>query len=353
MNETRLARVRARMEQEAIDTLIVASPSSMYYLTGHWMRPDERLLALVITAGEAVLLHNAVTLVPDALPRVPFTDADDAPAILAARIAGTRVGVDGNWPSRFALGLAARNPGLTLTIAGCVEAARMVKDAGEIERLRHASRVTDAVFAECLPLLREGMTEVEFGALIAAAFQGHGAGRFPGDPMVCFGPGSANPHHSPGGYALRRGDTVMVDTGMRMDGYYSDMTRTVFFGEPPTAMREVYEVVLMANHAALASVRPGVPLGEIDRAARSVIEAAGFGDYFTHRTGHGIGIDGHEEPSVSPGSAMLAEPGMAFSIEPGVYLPGWFGVRVEDLVVVTESGCEVITGCPKEMRVME
>ena len=174
------------------------------------------------------------------------------------------------------------------------------------------------------------MTARELGAVFSDSFRAHGGGRFAGDPMVCFGAGSAEPHHTPGNVALKPGDAVCVDTGKRIDGYYSDMTRTVFFREVSPLQREVYDIVLEANLAALNSVRPGVLMSDI----------------------HGCGIDYHEEPFDVAGRPVVMEPGMCISVEPGIYLPGRFGVRIEDLVVITEDGCSLLNHAPKELTVI-
>jgi len=170
--------------------------------------------------------------------------------------------------------------------------------------------------------------------------------------LIAFGGNAARPHHAVGERRLMRGDCVLADIGASLGGYQSDITRMAFFGEPPSEFRKVYRVVLEANEAGRAAAGPGFPLGDIDRAARTFIEKAGYGERFIHRTGHGIGLDVHEAPWVTAGNEMPAEEGMVFSVEPGVYLPGRFGVRVEDIVAITESGASVLTGFPRELAII-
>ena len=171
-------------------------------------------------------------------------------------------------------------------------------------------------------------------------------------PLICFGANGAEPHHGTDDTVLKKGDSIILDVGVKLNDYCADMTRTLFFGEPTEEMLKVYNLVKAANEAGRAAVRPGEPMKNFDRAARKVIEDGGYGPYFTHRTGHGIGLEVHEYPDNSATSEIIAQPGMTFSVEPGIYLPGRFGVRVEDLVAVTEDGCETLNQLTKEFRIV-
>ena len=188
--------------------------------------------------------------------------------------------------------------------------------------------------------------------LVERPFQEKGANRSSEGQLVCFGPNGADPHHGPDGTRLREGDSVVLDIFIPIGRYWCDMTRTVFFRSASEEGRRVYETVKAANLAAEAVIRPGMPMREIDRAARRVIEEAGYGPHFTHRLGHGCGLDCHEPPDNSAACGVLTRPGMVFSVEPGIYLPGKLGVRIEDLVLVTEEGCEVLNAYPKELQVV-
>ncbi len=353
MIQNRLERVRARMRAHGVEQLIVTQPQAIYYLTGLWCNPMDRLDALVVTQERCKMLCYVLAVIePEGCEVTVYSDSGAAVSNLSGLLENVETGVDGTLQGRFLLPLMQLRPELRLRISSCVEEARTIKTDDEILLLRRASEVTDDVFASAFAQLREGMTELELGAVFSDSFMAHGVGRFAGDPMVCFGAGSAEPHHTPGNVALKPGDAVCVDTGKRIDGYYSDMTRTVFFREVSPLQREVYDIVLEANLAALNSVRPGVLMSDIHEAACKVIRDAGYGDYYPHRTSHGIGIDYHEEPFDVAGRPVVMEPGMCISVEPGIYLPGRFGVRIEDLVVITEDGCSLLNHAPKELTVI-
>ena len=229
----------------------------------------------------------------------------------------------------------------------------MCKDSEEIAAMRESSHLNDKVLAALMQTVKEGETEAQLGRRYAEIARSMGAAGYSFAPLICFGAHCAEPHHESDETPLKKGDSIIFDVGLDLNKAMSDMTRTVFFGEPTEEMKKVYELVRRANLAGKAAVKPGIKLCEIDRAARSVIEEAGYGEYFIHRTGHNIGIGVHEPPDVSATSQAVAKPGMIFSIEPGIYLPGKFGVRIEDLVVVTEDGCEVLNHYPHELRVLQ
>lgn len=354
MIQNRLDRVRAQMRAHGLEQLIVTQPQAIYYLTGLWCNPMDRLDALVITHERCRMLCYVLAVIePEDCEVTVYSDTGATIPSLSGLLEGGVTGVDGYFQSRFLLPLMQLRPELPLRVSSCVEEARMRKTDEEILLLRRASEVTDDVFADAFGQLREGMTELELGAVFSDSFLAHGVGRFAGDPMVCFGAGSAEPHHTPGNAPLRPGDSVCVDTGKRVDGYYSDMTRTVFFRSVSEEQRKVYEIVLEANLAALSIIRPGVLMSEIHEAACKVIRDAGYGDFYPHRTSHGIGIDYHEEPFDIVGRPLPVEEGMCFSVEPGIYLPGCFGVRIEDLVVVTRDGYSLLNHAPKELTVID
>lgn len=347
----RLARVRAGMEKLGVSQILVTETESVYYLTGLYVRPGERLFALLVDArGETLFVNRMFALsgVAGDLPLAEFDDVDDPVALLAASVAPGLLGVDKAWPSHFAIRLMAARRDVTLVVGSKpVDDARMCKDAAELEAMRASSRLNDEAVGALRGTLVSGERERDVVRRYADLAQGLGAGGASFSPLVCFGVNCAEPHHASDDTRLADGQTVILDLGLELNHAMSDMTRTVFFGAPTDEMRRVYDVVLAANRAGEQAVRPGVPLCEIDRAARRVIEDAGYGPYFIHRTGHGIGLSVHEPPDVSQNSPYVAQPGMVFSIEPGIYLPGRFGVRIEDLVAVTEDGCEVLNKLDK------
>jgi Xaa-Pro dipeptidase len=219
--------------------------------------------------------------------------------------------------------------------------------------MRLASKINDAVFATIPSLVREGMTENELSALLSQQYKQLGDPTAPtAGGLICFGESAAEPHHSNSERKLKPGDVILIDAGQRSYGYNSDMTRTFFYKTISKEQEEVYQIVKQANELAEAAIKPGVKLKDIDAAARSHIASFGYGEQFTHRTGHNIGLSVHEEPSVSAVCEVPAQEGMTFSIEPGIYLPGQFGVRVEDLILVTKDGCEVLNAYSKEIQVI-
>src|SRR5215218_3258009 len=228
---------------------------------------------------------------------------------------------------------------------------RAVKDDDELERLAAAAKAADACFEEILKVRFEGRRETEVAADLAALLVDHGHSQVD-FTVVGSGPNGANPHHEAGDRTIQRGDMVVIDFGAQKDGYGSDTSRTVHVGEPTDEEREVFEIVQAAQQAGYEAVRPGVECQEIDRAARRVIADAGRGDQFIHRTGHGIGLTTHEPPYMVDGEKHRLEPGMCFSIEPGIYVPGRFGVRIEDIVTVTEDGGRRLNNTTRDMQLV-
>ena len=218
--------------------------------------------------------------------------------------------------------------------------------------MRRSSKINDLAMGEFRKLIREGVTEEEVAAQMLSIYRSLGAERFSFEPLVAFGANGADPHHAPDGTVLKPGDAVLLDVGCVRDGYCSDMTRTFFYRQASGEHRHIYDTVQKANEAAIARIRPGVPLCELDHTARSLIAAEGYGANFTHRLGHFIGLGEHEHGDVSAANSQKAEPGMIFSIEPGIYVAGEVGVRVEDLVLVTEDGCEVLNRYTKELEII-
>jgi len=353
MIQERLERVRAAMDRHDLDQIIVTQPQAIYYLTGLWCNPMERLNALVITRTCCRMICYVLAVIrPENCEVTVYDDTGVTVERLSGLLESGKTGVDGFMASRFLLPLMALRPDLVLSVSSCVEEARMIKTQEEILRLRRASEMTDEVFAQAFSMLREGMTERELCEILSDCFMQRGAGRISGTPLVSFGISTTDPHHEPGENRLKKGDTIWIDVGHRIDGYHSDMTRTVFFGSCSEEQKKIYDTVLAANQAALDTVRPGALISEIHEAACRVIREAGFGEYYPHRTSHGIGIDCHEEPFDVVGKALAVEEGMCFSVEPGIYLPDRFGMRIEDLVVVTKDGYSLLTHYPKQLTII-
>ena len=316
------------------------------------LRRDFRAAAL-LQIPISVLFSLGIDLFNGLLaPYAPSSYAESA-ALLAAGVAPGRLGIDKSWPSKFLIRVLEARPDVAPVLGSApVDEARMIKDEAEIAAMRRASRINDQVVGQAIAALHAGASETEIADLVERLFREKGANRSSEGQLVCFGPNGADPHHGPDGTRLREGDSVVLDIFIPIGRYWCDMTRTVFFRSASEEGRRVYETVKAANLAAEAVIRPGMPMREIDRAARRVIEEAGYGPHFTHRLGHGCGLDCHEPPDNSSACGVLTRPGMVFSVEPGIYLTGKLGVRIEDLVLVTEDGCEVLNAYPKELQVV-
>ena len=233
-----------------------------------------------------------------------------------------------------------------------IQQLRMTKDADEVARMKRAIVLTEAALQSTLPQVHAGQTEREVASILMSEMQTRGAQGLPFAPLIQTGLSAANPHGSAGDRVLQNGDLVVMDFGMTLDDYSSDITRTIAIGAPPDDMKHVYEVVKLANAAGRAAVKPGVTAQEIDRAAREVIEESGLGEYFIHRTGHGLGLEGHEPPYMVEGDTTVLQPGMTFTVEPGIYIPGKGGVRIEDNLVVTETGGESLTSFDRNLIIL-
>ena len=352
MENQRISRVIDLMRKMHLSQTLISAPASVFYLTGKWIYPGERMLAVLLKdSGEITLFANRLFALKGTIdiPLVEYDDTEDCVALLADALSAGPVGIDKDWPSRFTIRLLEKRSDIRPIIGSpCVDGARLCKDKIEVALMRESSLKNDAAIQKTIAQLRIGMTEKEAAGIYNRESAALGSSRPSFSPLICFGANCAEPHHGTDSTILKDGDSVILDVGLTWKSYCSDMTRTVFIGKATDEQKFVYETVRKANAAGRAAVRPGVLLRDIDRAARKVIEDAGYGEYFIHRTGHGIGLEVHEYPDVSATSDAVATPGMIFSVEPGIYLPGRFGVRVEDLVVVTEDGCETLNKAPHE-----
>ena len=342
-------RLTQRLNAAGFDTALVTDPNAIRYFTGTKFSPGERLLALVVKKdGGCTLLINKLFLYDGALPVVWYSDAQDGVEMLAGLLEGT-VAVDKNFPARFLLGLQQKKPQLKLQLGTVIDEVKAIKTPQEQQKMMRASMVNDSVMAEVAGMIAVGKSESalrdEIDALFRVMSQGNSF-----DTIVAYGDHAADPHGVPGDRVLNEGEAVVVDMGCVVDGYCSDMTRTFFVGFNPEM--KLYDLVRRANLAGIDAVKPGIPFKDIDRAARKVIEDAGYGEFFTHRLGHGIGMEVHEPFDVSATDEVIVQEGMCFSIEPGIYIPGRVGIRIEDLVCVTADGCQVLNSYPKDKEVL-
>ena len=357
MNEQRVERVLAKMEELSFRQLLITDPASVYYLLGHFEEPIERFWGLLLKAdGTRAVVSNRLFVLPEVKDAeiLWYADGESGPGKLLPFLDAEEVlAVDGTMRAKFLLELMQRKAAAGFTDGSEVmKQVRACKDPEEQEWMREASRINDASMERFRGLIREGVTETEIAEQMLGIYRELGADDYSFEPLVGFGGNAANGHHSPDQTVLKKGDCVLLDVGCKKKGFCSDMTRTFFFGEPDEESKRVYDTVLKAQLAAEAAIRPGVALKDIDKVARDVITEAGYGPYFTHRLGHFIGMDVHEAGDVSESSDLIAKPGMIFSIEPGIYLPGKVGVRIEDLVLVTETGVELLNHYSKELTIL-
>ncbi|MEV5269278.1 aminopeptidase P family protein [Streptomyces werraensis] len=346
--KARMDRAARQAADAGLAGLLVAPGPDLVWLTGYAPPAvTERLTLLVLAAGREPVLVVPTLEAPDAekatgapaLALRDWTDGKD-PYALAATLLDDRgrFGVSDNAWALHLLGLQQALPDTSyVSLTEALPMLRAVKDAAELERLAAAGAAADAAFEEIRNVRFSGRRESEVAADLAALLRrfGHSQVDF---TIVASGPNGADPHHEAGDRRIERGDMVVLDFGGLRDGYGSDTSRTVHVGEPTEEERRVHDLVREAQEAGFRAVRPGAACQDVDRAARAVIADAGYGDHFIHRTGHGIGVTTHEPPYMIEGEERPLVPGMCFSVEPGVYLPGRFGVRIEDIVTVTEDG---------------
>lgn len=358
MDACKLNNVLAAMKAREIPQMIISDPAVIFYLTGAWIHPGERLLVLYLheNGGHKLLVNDLFRQNEDLGVEIRYyNDVEDGVEILSSFAqADAPVAIDKNWPARFLLRLQELGCGSCyVNSSGIVDGVRLIKTSDEREKMRTASRLNDAAMEKLVHAVSEDHTELELKAILHEIYLDAGCEDFSFDPITAFAGNAADPHHIPDGSRGKAGDCVVLDIGGLKDNYCSDMTRTVFLGSVSERQKEIYNVVLEANLRGIAAAKPGNRMCDVDHAARSYIEEKGFGKYFTHRTGHSIGLEVHEAGDVSAVNRAVIQPGQCFSVEPGIYIPEeGIGVRIEDLVLITEDGCEVLNSYPKELRVV-
>ncbi|MFF7865179.1 M24 family metallopeptidase [Streptomyces qaidamensis] len=361
---------RARMERAAraaaeagLAGLLVAPGPDLVWLTGYTPPAvTERLTLLVLAAGQDPVLVVPALEAPDAhraagaaaLTLRDWTDGKDPYAAIAAlHEASGRFGISDNAWALHLLALQQALPGSSYaSLTEALPMLRAVKDTAELDLMAAAGAAADATFEEIRNVPFAGRREAEVAADLDRLLRGHGHEQVD-FTIVASGPNGANPHHEAGERVIARGDMIVLDFGGLRDGYGSDTSRTVHVGEPTDEERRVHDIVREAQEAGFRAVRPGAACQDVDRAARRVIADAGYGEYFIHRTGHGIGVTTHEPPYMIEGEERPLVPGMCFSVEPGIYLPGRFGVRIEDIVTVTEDGGRRLNTTTRELVIVE
>ncbi len=359
MYAERQARARARMGELGVDVLLLSVGPDLPYLTGYEATPLERLTMLVVPhAGDATLLvprleAPRVVERPEAFAVRAWEETEDPVELVAAiaGAAGTAAVGDQTW-ARFVLDLQAAMSRTRFRKASEVTGPlRIVKDAEEVAALRDAARAVDEIAAAMRDRPFAGRRESDVHRELVERMLGHGHERA-NFAIVASGPNGASPHHEPGERQIGAGDVVLCDFGGTRHGYCSDITRMFVVGEPAPEVRDAYAVLVDAQEQGVRAATVGTPCEEVDAAARRVIADAGFGDRFIHRTGHGIGVEAHEDPYLVAGNRLPLVAGHAFSVEPGIYLPDRFGLRLEDIVVATEQGPERLNQAPRDLAVV-
>lgn len=362
----RLNRAKQLLTARDFAGVILFPSPNLFYLTGFDEEPAERHLFFIVTETDhamvAPMMYDEQIVEETYLDQIfAWDDGTDpmtvtAEAFDAVGLSGSdgTVLIDDTMFARFMLDIRASLPNARFALASeLLTELRITKDDTEIDALREAARYSDIVSTQIRGLGADviDMTERELVEEIRSRFDEVGGEGFSFDPIVGSGPNGAKPHHRHGDRTIRSGEPVVLDFGTVVDGYPGDQTRTVVFdGEPPAEFERIHAVVRDAFDAAIQTVEPRVEAQEVDRAAREVIEEAGYGEQFTHRTGHGLGLEVHEEPYIVEGNDRILEAGMVHSVEPGIYLDGQFGSRVEDIVVVTNDGCEQLNESPRTWR---
>ncbi len=354
MNQTRLTRFRELLSQHGYEAFLVTHPDDRRYLSGFTGSAG----TLLITAAEAFLLTD-FRYVEQSRAQAPLFDIrqyQNMPETLAdlAHLAKVDKIAFASDHVTFAdvEELKAKVPVEWIPTQGLVSRLRWVKEAEELECIAKAAAIADAALAEIRPIIKAGSSERDIALELEFAMKRRGSEGLSFDSIIASGPNGALPHARPTERVLQDGDFVVMDFGAIWQGYHSDITRTFMVGEPTSKHQEIYEITLKAQLAALQHVAPGRTGKEIDQVARDIISEAGYGDRFGHGLGHGVGLAVHEGPTLSWRGKEPLSAGMVVTVEPGIYLPGWGGVRIEDLVVVTEEGCRILTATPKEMQIV-
>jgi Xaa-Pro aminopeptidase len=356
----RMNRVRSRLDELDVDVLLLSTGADLPWLTGYAALETERLTMLVVPRERDATLvvprleAARVREQPEAFSIAPWDEIDDPIAIVAERAgaAATAAIGDHTW-SRFLLDLQRALPSTSFRKASEVTAPlRMVKDATEVDALRAAAHAVDSIVADMRGRPFGGRTEADVHRELVQRMldAGHEHANF---AIVGSGPNGASPHHEAGSRVIETGDVVVCDFGGSMHNYCSDITRLFVVGDPSREVGETYELLVGAQEQAVRSATVGTPCEEVDATARRIIADAGFGDRFIHRTGHGIGVETHEDPYIVRGNTAPLVPGNAFSVEPGIYLPGRFGLRLEDIVVATDDGPHRLNEAPRDLAVVE
>lgn len=359
----RMKQLLSYLENEKLEAAMITSPTNIYYLTGFYADPHERFMALFLNARDGLVqlfvpsldLESATSKAQGVDGITPISDTDNPNQIVKGKLGGVlkQLGVEKKLLSLFhAENLKDIYPDIQfLDVEEYITAMRLVKSKEDIQIVRKAIEVVEKVLQHGVSKVAPGVTELEITAELEYQMKVLGADRPAFSTIVLSGAQSALPHGRPSQKKIRSGELLLFDLGVFVDGYCSDITRTFVIGEATEEQRKMYEAVRLGNEKGIQAVEAGKPIGLVDQAARAHIESEGLGEYFIHRVGHGLGLDIHEAPSIHSKNEMLMQPGFLFTIEPGVYIPGVGGVRIEDDIYIGEDGkAVVLTTFPKELR---
>lgn len=364
MTQSRLSKLFKSLQQAGLDALALSPGPTLRYLTGMRFDLMERPIVLLLAPPNAAAMAlpelETGKLAACPLSVREFTYGDNPATWQSAfhracqylRLNGRKIGIELTRLRALELQYleAAVPKGRFLSAETALETLRIEKNQDEIAAIRQAVKIAQEAFLATLPMITPGITERQIAAELTIQLLRAGSeSEFPFSPVIASGPNSASPHATPGDRPVEMGDFVVIDWGANYRGYHSDLCRTIAIGEITIEMQKIYQIVLEANAAGLAACQPGAPAGEIDRATRAVIASAGYGDRFIHRTGHGIGMEPHEPPYLFKENQQPLSPGMTFTVEPGIYLPQQYGVRIEDNVVITPSGVEILSSLNREL----
>ena len=367
MTTARLKKLNASLRNSSLDAVALNPSPTLIYLTGVKFHLMERPVILLIAKDQepALVLPELEILKVEQIPYPvqPFAYGENPSewnavfrnAMLALGLDGKRIGLESERMRLLEYNfIKAGAPSADFQDASeILGLLRLKKDKAEIELMRKAVKVAQAALKATIPLIKIGMTEKELAAELGIQLLRNGSDpEFPFSPIVSSGPNSANPHASPTERKLQVGDLLVIDFGATIDGYISDLSRTFAVGKVDSEYAKIHKIVQEANAAGRAAGKPGLACAEVDNSARAVIEESGYGNQFTHRTGHGIGMEAHEQPYIRGDNMQILEPGMTYTIEPGIYLPGRNGVRIEDNVVITDSGSESLSDTAREMLIV-
>ncbi|MDC3413788.1 Xaa-Pro peptidase family protein [Aquibacillus sp. 3ASR75-11] len=359
--KNRLEQCKSAIETKQINSIIVTSKANLQYLLGVELETGERMTALLIAPDQTakLFIHEMfIEKLGDVddhdITVIPYPDALNPIDTLTTHLSQTHtLSVDQNWPSHFLIRLMSHCPELSIYASDIVEKLREIKDRQEINALRQSSRIADAVMRQIKQLQRLPTTEKMISENIRDFFDENGVEELAFHPIVGIGKNSANPHHTSSNKNSDPNQPIMLDFGGVYNQYCSDVTRMTYFGRTNLEYEEIYKIVREMQLQALDMIKPGISFSEIDLSIRAGFRKWNYDNYFIHRTGHGIGLEAHEGPFIHQNNHDEVKEGMVLTIEPGLYLPNQFGVRIEDVVMVTNQGCEVLNQCSKDLHYLD